>query len=261
MAFNGKNFIFDSIPSENYGIVITSTGETSQEPLADIQPTTTRIYRRNKSFLYGVTPNPTLEFQIMFHSIDGYIDSVMFGLISQWLFGQQNYKKLQILQEDMSDVYFNCFLTKPEVIKYGNQIAGVKAVVVCDSPFAYTFDRTSTYTYVSPPSDTVLTFDNLSHDSYYLFPIVEFTMGASGGNLSILSTEESRTFSFTGLAANEVITVNNDLQIITSSLALLRLSKFNKTFMRFVPGRNILRVTGSIVSLKFTYSFARKIGG
>jgi len=261
MAFHGQNFIFDSVPSENYGIVITSGSDNSQEPVADINPTTARIYRRNKSFLYGVTPDPTLQFSINLNSITGEIDSVSFGLISEWLFGQQTYKKLQILQDDMSDVYFNCFFLKPEIVRYGNIITGLRASVTCDSPFAYTFPRTSTYTYATEPNESQILFDNLSHDSYYLFPKVSFTMTSSGGDVTLETVEEGRTFTFEGLAANETITVDNDLQIITSSLGLLRLSKFNKNFLRFIKGRNTIKVTGDITNLSFEYSFARKIGG
>ena len=261
MAFSGKNFVFNSIPSENYGLVITSESDTSQEPIADITPTISRIYKRNKSFLYGVTPSQTLEFSISLTSITGYIDSTLLGLISEWLFGQQNFQKLQIIQDDMTDIYFNCFLLSPQVIRSGNMIIGVKARVSCDSPFAYTFPRTTTHNFSTPPNEQRIFFDNLSHDSYYLYPNISFQMTSSGGDISISNLEEGREFLFDGLASNERISVNNDLQIIESSLGLLRLSKFNKNFLRFIPGRNTLRITGDISSLTLEYSFTRKIGG
>lgn len=264
MSFIAKTFIFDGIPSENYGIVISSTGgsEISNSSIADIDITTTKIYKRPKTFLYGVSQSPALQFSIEFNSISGELTATDLSLISEWLFGQQSYKKLQIIQDDMVDLYFNCFLVKPEVIKYGNMIGGVKATVLCDSPFAYTFPRTSNYDYASPPVSSLITFDNFSHDSFYLYPTLEFTMTSSAnGDLEIINiTDDNRTFTFTDLAANEVIAVNNDLQVITSSLSLLRLSKFNKNFFRFLKGRNILYVTGDITNLKFTYEFSRKVG-
>jgi len=68
MAFIGKNFIFDSIPSENYGIVITSEGGESSSRVSDVELTTQRIYKRPKTYLYGVTQSPVLEFQIQLNS-------------------------------------------------------------------------------------------------------------------------------------------------------------------------------------------------
>jgi phage-related protein len=148
------------------------------------------------------------------------------------------------------------------VIRVGNIVRGVKTTVVCDSPFYYTFPITTTYTYGSPPSSSAILFDNFTQDSGYTFPTIEITMNGTGGTATIVnSTDNTRTFQFTGLAANEVINVDNDLQIITSSLSLLRLANFNKNFFRFLKGRNILSVTGNISQLKFTYQFAKKLGG
>lgn len=261
MAFYGKSFVFDGIPSELYNLTISSLSGEETSRVADVELITTKIYRRPTEYLYGVSQNPVLQFPIVFHTPEN-LSAEDFGNVSAWLFGQQNYKKLQIFQDDMYDMYFNCFLVQPELIRVGNIIRGVKAVVRCDSPFAYTFPQTAEYTYGSPPSSSAIIFTNYSQNSFYIYPEIQFTMTASGGNLSITNTTDSgRIFSFTGLAANEVITVNNDLQIITSSLSLLRLPLFNKKFFRLLPGKNVLSVTGSITNLKITYSFAKKIGG
>lgn len=263
MGFKAKNFIFNEIPSENYGIVISSTGsgDVTSTPLSDVDLSVQKLYRRSKTFLYGVSPSPVLQIPIEFNSITGELTQTDLGLIGTWLFGQQNYKKLQIIQDDMTDVYFNCFIKNPEVLKYANIVGGVKGVIVCDSPYAYSFPRISEFTYEYPPTNELITFDNLSQDSYYLSPIVEFAMlNVPNGDFSIANQTDGTIFSFENLSPNERITVDNDLQIVKSSLGLRRLSNFNKNFLRFLPGRNILRVTGDISSVKFTYSFSRKFG-
>ena len=261
MSFYARNFIFDSVPSEMYNITISSDGGESSSPIADVELYTVKTWRRSRNYLLGVNQSPVLEFPVIFNTPEE-LTSEELGLTSAWLFGQQNYKKLQIVQPDMDSIYFNCFLVEPEVIRVGNIIRGVKAKVVCDSPYAQTFPMVSQYTYSVPPSSSSIFFDCFSHDSYYLYPTIEFTMNGTGGGFSIInSTDNARTFSFVGLSPNEVITVNNDLEIITSSLAVLRLSNFNKNFFRLLKGRNFLSVTGNITNLKMTYSLLKKIGG
>jgi phage-related protein len=80
--------------------------------------------------------------------------------------------------------------------------------------------------------------------------------------VSITNLDDSnRVFSFTGVSPNEVLTVNNSLQTISSSTGLIRLSYFNKHFLRLVPGVNRLRIQGNVGSVAMTTQFvAKKIG-
>ena len=179
-----------------------------------------------------------------------------------WLFGHATYKKLQIMQPDLQDMYFNCILSSPQVFKSGNMIKGFSCRVICDSPFGWAFPKVSTYTYTSSQNNLALLFMNLSNDNYYLFPTVQITMNSFGGSFSITNTSDgSRIFGFTALSPNEIITVNNDLGIVTSSTGFKRLANFNKNWLRFKKGANSLLINGQAASLRLTYSFAKKIGG
>jgi hypothetical protein len=55
--------------------------------------------------------------------------------------------------------------------------------------------------------------------------------------------------------------MDNDLQTISSSTTLKRLSNFNKKWFRLIQGLNNLNVQGGIASFVITHSEARKIGG
>jgi hypothetical protein len=102
---------------------------------------------------------------------------------------------------------------------------------------------------------------NASEDGGYLYPIVEFTLNSVGNSMSIENiTDNGRTFAITNILPNENIVVDNYLQTMVSSTNLLRLSNFNKLWLRFLPGNNQLRVISGIGQLKLTFSFARKIG-
>ena len=61
--------------------------------------------------------------------------------------------------------------------------------------------------------------------------------------------------------AGETVTVNNDLGIVSSDFNVTRLARFSKNFLRFIPGINILSITGQISQLNITYQFMRRLGG
>jgi phage-related protein len=262
MSFSARNFVFGGVASENYEMVISSDGGETTSSVSDVEPLTAKPYRRTKNFIYGVNQLPVLTFPVTFHSLTGAISADDFNLISGWLFSQQNYKPLRIVQDDMTPIVFNAFLLNPQVIRVGNEIVGCKATVTCDSPFGYTDTKVTTYTYATPPSSVQINFFNYSQNSGYTYPTIEFTMAAGGGGLTIQNiSDNGREFIFTTLLSLENVVVDNDLQIITSSTSLYRLSHFNLNFFRLVKGVNTLMVTGAISSLKISYPFAIKIGG
>ena len=263
MGFFAKEFIFNGVPSSMYNLYVNSPNGGDFEVLpasSDVEIFTQKVFRRPKVYFYGTSQSPVLEFDLEFTSPDE-ITSVESQSIQNWLFGKQGYKKLQIVQNDMQSVYFNCFLTSPKVMKSGRKIHGFAAKVVCDSPFAWEFDKTLTLTYVDPVVSDTYNFYNYSDNSDYLYPDMVVTMNGSGGSASIInSSDNSREFLIEDLSPSEVVTISNDLGIITSSTGILRLSNFNKKWFRFVQGSNSLAISGEIASIVYTYKLARKVG-
>jgi phage-related protein len=259
MSFNGEKFIYDGKSSEIYNLYISSPdgGEASTPGGSEIEIFEQKIYRRAKPFLLGVQLSPTLEIEVTMTSPD-YITEEQASVIKRWLFGRKQYARLQIVQPDLQNVYMNVLFKSHRVLRVGNAIIGFSATAKLDAPYGWKFPRTTTYT----PLSSSIVFNNQSDDNDYLYPLVAFTMDGSGGNFSITNTSDNnRVFAFTGLSAGEIISCNNDLKIITSSLSLRRLSSFNKHWFRFVPGVNYLTLSGNANSLSFTYSFAKNIGG
>jgi phage-related protein len=265
MAFFGRSFIYDSVPSETYGLLISdidaqainqSMGSSAMEIYEQ------KIYRRTVPFFYGSTTANKLSFKFSAFSEDE-LTAEDFQQVQRWLFSSRTYKRFQIDQLDMQSVYFNCILNTPEIVRVGNLIQGFNCTVECDSPFAYNFPKTVTYTYTDAVIDSTVTFYNSSDDTgAYLYPITVITVNTFGGDVSITNLDDSnRVFSFTGVSPNEVLTVNNSLQTISSSTGLRRLSYFNKHFLRLVPGVNRLRIQGNVGSVAMTTQFVvKKIG-
>lgn len=129
--------------------------------------------------------------------------------------------------------------------------------VICDAPFAWENERTYNY---NNPSGNIL-FQNLTDYNDYTYPKIQMTCNKAGGTISIINkTDENRETKLVNLSQNEVITLDNSLQIITSSLDLNRLSNFNKKFFRLLPNLNTLSVSGNISNLKIMHKPARKVG-
>jgi len=262
MAFYAANFVFNDIPSENFGLRISSNnGEESTDASSDVTFVTQRVFRKPVLYLLGVSQDKILTFPVSFRS-ERKIDAIMATQIQKTLFGQIGYKKLQVIAPDYDQYYWNCYLSSPKIVRVGNEIVGWDADVVCDSPWGYTFAKTLTYSYTSPVGNSPILFNNRSGNNDYIPCQIIVTMANTGGNFTIINTSDNnRNFTFSGLAANEIVATDNSVQIITSSLGYNRVPNFNYGWLRFLPGRNDLLVSGQIIKLEIKYRFAQKIGG
>jgi hypothetical protein len=206
MSFYGKSFIYNGIPSDRYGLFISdidsgAINRTMGNTSVDIYEK--KLFRRATPYFYGATPSKKLTFKFSAFSEDE-ISADNFELIQRWLFGSKTYKRLQVVQEDMQSVYFNAIMNDPEIVRVGSLIMGFSCTVECDSPFAYMFPKTTTYTYSGSSNDVVQTFYNASDDAdSYLYPKLVITINSFGGSVTIRNlSESSRSSVITGLSAN-----------------------------------------------------------
>ena len=265
MGFFADTFIFNEIPSEFYDLylrTINDSGEESVMASSDVQLLTQKLYRKPVLLFFGAEQTPVLSFPLSMYSPDE-ITAGVFSEISAWLFGQMNYCPLRICQNDMTDIYFNCFLTSPQIFRAGNIIRGITCTVICDSPWGWREPITLNYTYdpdVETHSQSV-SIKNESANNFYTLP-TNLTIVANifGGSISIVNAQDaSRLFHLT-LLPNETVNINCDLQTISSSLVQYPLVGLtDKNFLRLVPGTNDLTISGNMKSVSITYPVAVKI--
>ena len=266
MAFYAKNFVFDGIPSEMYGLVISSSssGEDTSNASTDVDIKIQTIFRRPVPYFYGVTQTPVLEFDAEVYTTESEITQPDSALIQKWLFGQSNYKKLRIVQPDMEEIYFNCFLTKPKICRVGNIIIGYTFTVVCDSPFAWGIEKTVRYS----QSNTTNILFNESDNVYYTYPTLTIQLdGTANGTFLIRNiTDNNRTFSMGSvgkwLQPSDLISINNDLQIVTATITpnILNTIESPITFFRLLSGSNEIYVSGNIQYVDISYTPLKKAG-
>jgi phage-related protein len=268
MAFYASSFQFDGIASETHDLLISEIEGSAVDSTmgsSNMDILSQKIYRRSTPYFYGATPSENLSFEISANTLSGdEIDAEDFQIIQAWLFSPRTYRKLLIMQPDMESVYFNSIFNSPKILRVGNKIVGFTATVQCDSPFAWKYPKTTTYTYTVPTVDSSVVFNNTSDDrGAYLYPTNVITMNTFGGSVTITnSSDASRVMTITGLSGGEVITMNSSIQTLSSSLGFKRMSNFNKHFLRLVPGVNNLRLQGNFSSMSVTVqTVAKKIGG
>lgn len=262
MSFFAKSFMFDGIPSSTYNLYITnlSGGENSLEGGSNVEVLKDTVFRRNRPYFLGATQSSSvLKIPVAIHSPDP-IPATTSDAIFRWLFGHREYKKLYIIQNDMLGFYYNSFLINPQVLKVGNEIRGYSFTVECDANWAWEEENSLTKSYSEETVSDSFVFQNTSADSDYLYPEMSITINEFGGDITITNNDDDAIeMTFTSLSADEVLTINNDLGILTSSTGLLRMSNFNKNWFRFVSGKNEIDIDGNVSEVVFTYQFARKV--
>lgn len=267
MGFYGRSFLYRNQPSELYGLYIMNldgNAITNSMGSSSMDIKEEKIFRKATPYFLGATPSPKLEFPFSAFSYEE-IDAMRFEAIQKWLFSSRSYQPFSIDQPDIQDIYFNAILNNPKIERVGDLIMGFSATVECDSPFAYKYPKTTTYTYTAPVIDSTEIYYNMSDDTGdYLYPTsLVITMNNIAGDVSITNLDDSnRVVSFMDLAASEVLTISPLYQTISSSTGLKRLSNSNKKFLRLVPNINRLRIQGNVASIVMTNQWvAKKIGG
>ena len=270
MSFYARTFIFNGIPSEFFNLYLgdlldgtgSSTGIVSTDGSSNISLLTQKIYRRAAPLLYGVEQTPVLQFPFSVYCPDD-LQAPDYSDVASWLFGQQQYLKLRICQPDMADVYFNCFLADPQIVRVGNIIRGATFTVICDAPWGYRIPKTYNFSWADGVSvnDTKVLL-NQSDNNFYTFPTnLVITANSIGGVINITNTsDENRVLSVT-TTGGEIITMNCYDQTIESSLVSTPLDNFNLNWLRLKKGKNVLNITGNILSMTMTHEIAAKIGG
>jgi len=278
--FNGLSFIFDGIPSENFGLNIynfDSDGGLKEGNGNSVEINQDWLFRRTSPYLYGVMQNKPMEFDITFGSTNAVCaddKAIIFG----WLFGHQQYKKLQIVQDDLSEVYFNVVFTEMRNDYIGNTAYAFTAHAVCDAPWSWSFDKVYEQTFVNAQANFEFDIYNDTSNNDYTYPTIEVILSStnSGGYWELLDYDANGdlvcNLRFDGLLPSEKLIIDNSRRIIDSYIlsggnyipsGLRRLSKVTEgkdTFFRMVKGRNQIVSSGFILGLKLNYQFAKRVG-
>lgn len=241
--FNATYFTYDGVFSGTYGLILADFNNEAVVETTAFSPilNTVKPAALNRFFHNGIVYEEVPQHQFSIISESEIPDFARREILS-WLTGRNEFKQLKIHQSDLEDYYYNCVFTDVTVIYINGRCHGFRVTANFDSPFAYgkptiiEIKEAGTYTKsISNKSDIV---------NGYVYPIVEF----SGGSVDIVNVtdDENRHFTFSDLAPVEVITVDNEVRHISSSIGGEKLSNFtSKNWLRLRPGNNVLTIVAS----------------
>lgn len=264
--FNGYDFVFDGKSSISENIKLLYTDNSSFEDVQGIPEKNYSLFKTNQNSKWnisGVNHEEPLKFdiQIMLHGEgeDEYkrINPIMprnqISRISHWLFDNVGFKKLQILNDDMRDLYFMCVFQSPEYLLNGGEIIGFKATVLCDTVGAY-----EEKTIIKTSSGNMQFSIQCQQDGIYeVSPVYTIQMLDSDVKITV-NTDE---IILKSLTVGSTVTIDTE-RLITNSSENDNLyvgDRFNKCFPNFKWGKNIIAIEGKC-KLTIKYKMIREVG-
>ena len=267
MSFYGSEFIFDGVSCREFGLElydkISSTSQDEKQ-FAPMEYADDRVPGRYTTINYGGYYKEPLSFKLVFgveeyyHDAYDSFDRWDIERIAAWLTGHQEYKWLQIVQDDMGDVRYRCHISDLKVIDVFSKQYGFECTVTCDSPFAYMLPRT--YTYEITGSADIEVYNPSSYNGYYL-PKMKVSLSSGNDIIIVNASDNYREFSLRGIPTGcGTIDINHDTQLISCDAELNLYPYWNMKTLRLARGLNKLSITGDC-TLELTCEFPANVGG
>lgn len=271
MAFWGCKFTFDGISCDEHELMIynvgsESQGETEFAHVASVQEE--YIGNHWRPLFFGVTYENKLECEMVFGLNEERIEEQRhltrqeMAAVSSWLAGHQEYKWLEIEQDDLAGIRYRCMVTDLKVIDRDGLPWAFRATFTCNGPYAYMLPQEYSY---DVDGELVVEFENLSDHNGYYYPITVLALSSpaltdevdnvltdensiilrTGNGFSIENQTDQRIMQFNNLPMSVAqIVVDNDLGVITSNTSDNLYQYFNFRFLRLRRGANTLKFCG-----------------
>lgn len=258
MAYFGCQFVFDDIPSWEYGLVIYDLGGANED--GDFATPGTivedRISSRYAPLHYGVNRNEPLKFQLHFgadpRAVDKreWLDRWEIDAIASWLTEHDNYKYLEIYQQDMDVIRYKCIITDLTYSSYGKYPWAFTCEVTCDSPYAYLVPETYTHTFTASTTGSSLgaryQVRNLASSLYYRPELKIYNMENVDAISICCDSDEGHEFKLKNLSGvGTWIKVDNEHEVLTCQTGINMYDKLDDVphFFRMVRGNNTVIIT------------------
>jgi phage-related protein len=247
--FNNK----ESVDLEVY-LVKMSTGFFTSPFLADKEIIEEEVIGVDKPYFFGTHRKP-LILNLTLSTLDNLWTIEKRREVARWL--DTNTYELFYSYDDKNKLYYCQYIGGIDLNDTGSMQGYIEVQMRCDSPYAYSpFYETVIYDYGSGNTG-IYEFYNYSDET--IKPEIEISIYQDGDILiQNMSNANSGSFEFTGLLENEIIYINNELEVIETSLNdTYRYSNFNDNYLSLVRGISRLKVTGNC-RIIFKYQFKIK---
>jgi len=251
MIKSSISFLYNNISSKDMGVINASINSGLYEenflPKAELKETVIR--RRKIPYLLEIRRVP-LEFTLTIAFQDVWTTDSL-SAVKRWFY--VDFYSPMIFEED-PNIYFCMPINQPK-ISHNGSIGYFTIDFRCNSPYSYSptflsplYDLT-----INPTSTNIILVNN---GDITLNPTITAQI-ISGTSFSISNLSNGgQSISFTGLAINEIVTIDCENEEVFSSISstTYRINNMTGNFLDIVRGSNTLQVIGNI-KLQFEYQF------
>lgn len=245
--FNAMYFSLDGIYSGVYGLRIASFDDSGGVEESQFLTPTLNITKSSRSnrFYYGGRTIDSAPQKIMSIISDRGINDINRREILSWLY-KPGFRDLVIHQPDYEGYKFRVAISDINVIYFSALCVGFSMTLNFDSIYG-TGKPTIVKATLDGTGKKVKILNKSDLPYQYTMPVVKFTNKVSDGELTIKNNSDTSLMEFqiTDLKKNETVTIDNELQLISSTANDDILSYFNKRWLRLKPGMNELLITGN----------------
>ena len=244
---------------EDFGWIIVhfdpDNGET--ESALSQEQVYSESYNGTKRTLYGTKYNSVSNVKITVIKQNG-SDFTLNECRSayKWLTGNPEASWMDLYVGDEVKYRLLCTIQDVKPQKMDARTVGLNIYCESLSPWAYSSQITLSY----PISETKTIEINNESDDLYTSVYLKTTYENTNGTSLVINNETiGESTEVTGLVANEVITLDNNMMITSDKPAKVFGNSFNFIWPRLKSGINTLNVTGS-GNITFEYYYAVKMG-
>lgn len=247
------DFNYNGKFSSEFGIwnVSISSGMSEEVFVANRSIREIQIRGNSKPYFQSVEYEP-LTFKLSFAFQDSW-DEGKIRDVARWLM-QDYYKPLYF--SDNPNRIFYCMPVEESQLIHNNLKQGYITITMrCDSPYSYSSVMTSPIYDMSTNVAGGTAIQFINSGDVVCKPEIWITKVGAGDVRIVNNSNKAVEFKFTGLANNEVVYVDNNMEYIETNVPLTyRYSAFNNNYLEMVVGVNNLVVYGN-AKINFRYQF------
>lgn len=240
-----EHFIFNGIKSSDMSqyLVRMDSGAVSSPFFGGQDIQEDRMKGKLTPYHFGTELEP-IEFTIEICPLDKEWTPQLKNELGRWLI-HDKYKSFQTA-DDLGKFYFCIATEMPNFEMYGNH-GYIPITFRTNSAFAWSPTYIDDFDLSTNETTTIIELNNQSNINRNYRPKIEFEV-VEGTDVQIKNLSNGgEVFLFEGLTVGEIISVDNENEVVISSLVGSNLfAKFNKNWLELVYGTNRLEISGKI---------------
>lgn len=196
-----------------------------------------RIYGKDTSYQYGIQYEPT-DIPLTFY-VEDYQNQDKINEIFRWLYTDE-YKPLYF-SKNPDKVYYAIVVEEPKIAHNSINQGIISVVFKRNSPFAYS----PTYTISRYLTNNPGHYLEIENKGVKETPLEIEIVKKSKGDIQIINYTNSQQFKLINSLNEEVINIDSENEIITTSLPITyRYSDYKGDFMKLAVGTNRMKIIG-----------------